>query len=48
VITLTKKLPPDAAYRALLGHTTRCANCNAARPCPVGDRLRNAERQARR
>ncbi|MBT2400774.1 hypothetical protein [Streptomyces sp. ISL-100] len=36
-----------AAYKAVLDHAETCPKCPALR-CPVGARLRQAEREARR
>ncbi|WP_251014966.1 hypothetical protein [Streptomyces sp. ISL-99] len=38
--------PGETEYRALLAHTADCPTCLDG--CPTGDRLRQAEREARR
>ncbi|MFF2959626.1 hypothetical protein ACFVT1_12060 [Streptomyces sp. NPDC057963] len=47
MITLTKSVPGEAEYRALLGHTYACAACRCS-PCPTALRLSRTWREARR
>ncbi|WP_406735338.1 hypothetical protein OG508_27990 [Streptomyces sp. NBC_01108] len=38
---------PDAAYRALIGHTYNCATCRAGASCPTAVQLDRAWRAVR-
>ncbi|PCG85008.1 hypothetical protein CIB93_16700 [Streptomyces sp. WZ.A104] len=45
--TMTTTDSPDAAYRALLGHTTTCDACRAGATCPDATKLVRVWRETR-
>ncbi|MEV1046728.1 hypothetical protein [Streptomyces sp. NPDC049916] len=46
-VTMTTTESPDAAYRALLGHTTTCGACRAGAICDDATKLVRAWRDTR-